>query len=91
MQVSMMKKIYASALHTVVYIEHTDLGSGESKALFAIQTGLLQASADKDLWNLILSKEWFRRVWVFQEFVLARRPWIQCGRDWLNGLNSIRI
>ncbi|KAI4858648.1 heterokaryon incompatibility protein-domain-containing protein [Hypoxylon rubiginosum] len=32
-------------------------------------------AATKDL----LAKPWFRRAWTFQEVVLSREPWIQCG------------
>ncbi|KAK4449820.1 hypothetical protein QBC34DRAFT_425214 [Podospora aff. communis PSN243] len=28
-----------------------------------------------------LDRDWFRRIWVFQEFVLSRDPWIQLGRS----------
>jgi hypothetical protein len=27
----------------------------------------------------VLSKEWFNRVWVFQELVFSNNPWVQCG------------
>ena len=27
----------------------------------------------------ILEGPWFTRVWVFQELLLSRDPWLQCG------------
>jgi hypothetical protein len=27
----------------------------------------------------ILERPWFTRVWVFQELLLSRDPWLQCG------------
>lgn len=27
----------------------------------------------------VLSRPWFRRVWVFQEVVVSKRPLVQCG------------
>ncbi|KAK1841306.1 ankyrin and het domain-containing protein [Colletotrichum chrysophilum] len=29
----------------------------------------------------ILSRPWFQRVWVLQELVLSKSPWIQCGHQ----------
>jgi hypothetical protein len=35
------------------------------------------------VWNIlgsqILTRPWFKRVWVFQELVLSHNPWLQCG------------
>jgi hypothetical protein len=28
----------------------------------------------------ILWRTWFTRVWIYQELVLSKGPWIQCGR-----------
>ncbi|EQB47090.1 hypothetical protein CGLO_13799 [Colletotrichum gloeosporioides Cg-14] len=29
----------------------------------------------------ILSRPWFQRVWVLQELILSKSPWIQCGHQ----------
>jgi Heterokaryon incompatibility protein (HET) len=34
------------------------------------------SEAQRDL----LKRPWFRRVWIFQELVFSRDPWVQCGR-----------
>lgn len=27
----------------------------------------------------VLSRQWFKRAWVFQELVMSPKPWVQCG------------
>lgn len=77
-QVGLMGSIYAGALHTVIYLGPATITDPECICLKAIQDG---AQKDKipDL-DVILMKEWFTRVWVFQELVFSRSPWLQCGR-----------
>ena len=33
----------------------------------------------KGLETQILARPWFSRVWIFQELLLSRDPWVQCG------------
>ncbi|KAH7382405.1 heterokaryon incompatibility protein-domain-containing protein [Phaeosphaeria sp. MPI-PUGE-AT-0046c] len=33
----------------------------------------------------VLNNEWFRRLWTFQEVVLAKRSRIICGPNWIDG------
>jgi hypothetical protein len=42
-----------------------------------LEAGITEISraAEDDL----LGRPWFNRVWVFQELVLSRDPWVQCG------------
>ena len=77
-QVGLMGRIYAGALHTVIYLGPAAITDPDCMCLKAIQDG-----ADKDEipdLDVILTKEWFTRVWVFQELVFSRSPWLQCGR-----------
>jgi hypothetical protein len=30
--------------------------------------------------QFIFSRPWFRRVWIYQELVLSKQPYIRCGR-----------
>jgi hypothetical protein len=77
-QVGLMGRIYAGALHTVIYLGPAAITDPECICLKAIQD---EADKDKipDL-DVILTKEWFTRVWVFQELVFSKSPWLQCGR-----------
>lgn len=40
--------------------------------------------AGRDSWDPairdILDREWFRRVWIFQELIRSRDPWVQVGQ-----------
>ncbi|KXH37599.1 HET domain-containing protein [Colletotrichum salicis] len=89
-QVRLMGRIYSTAHSTVIHLGHltpdgTEVFSGprdfapepetedgESTAVAAI------GGTGRGPWSL-LSKTWFERVWVFQELVLSRDPWVQCG------------
>jgi len=81
-QVRQMGSVYATADHTVIY-----LGEGTSQTdqlLNDLQiTHDLHALCNRpetlSAVKLLLSLPWFRRIWVLQELVLSRDPWIQCG------------
>jgi hypothetical protein len=74
------KRIYAMAHHTVIYLGSLEPGVELllGKAISANSTvspssrilSGLQAA------DLILSKAWFRRIWVFQELIFSRDPWV---------------
>lgn len=82
-QVRQMGRIYATAQHTVIYLG--PLTTMTESVLRAAASGIdkLQIEsvdqivklAEKDL----LKRPWFRRVWVFQELLLSRNAWVQCG------------
>jgi hypothetical protein len=81
-QVQQMGKIYATAHHTVIYLG--PLTTSADAVLHAVpRKNSLETeskvrvvdTAESDL----LKRPWFRRVWVFQELVLSRDPWVQCG------------
>jgi hypothetical protein len=79
MQIAMMGKIYAAARHTVIY-----LGQLDPRAEVMLLHATKSDASDSSLASLgklklqaaqyILSKEWFRRVWVFQELVFSKDP-----------------
>ncbi|GJC81529.1 heterokaryon incompatibility protein 6, OR allele [Colletotrichum liriopes] len=82
-QVSLMGRIYSTAHSTVIHLgdltpdmfgvfappreSTSDVSEGRS--------GRIVAEARRDL----LAKPWFKRVWVLQELVLSKDPWVQCG------------
>jgi hypothetical protein len=88
-----MASVYATAQHTIIWVgegtAETDelfrtlkhLGSqrllGRSAEVPQV-TGISREvvlSASQS----ILARQWFRRVWVLQELVRSRDPWVQCG------------
>jgi hypothetical protein len=92
-QVRQMASVYATAQHTIIWVgegtAETDelfrtlkhLGSqrllGRSAEVPQV-TGISREvvlSASQS----ILARQWFRRVWVLQELVRSRDPWVQCG------------
>jgi hypothetical protein len=95
-QVSQMGSIYSLAHHTVIYLgdstEETDnifnelAAFGKKGGVVIARTGATADQRSKcrhmadGLKTLILQKPWFYRVWVFQELLLSRDPWLQCGK-----------
>jgi Heterokaryon incompatibility protein (HET) len=81
-QVAMMGNIYATAHHTVIY-----LGSLDTEAenfLRQVLTPAYSKSVSRvvrlEIADIILSKAWFRRVWVLQELVFSLDPRVQLGK-----------
>jgi hypothetical protein len=80
-----MAQIYSTAQHTVIHLG--PLGEPHETVLKAVcsnTSGVVnQALTSSELVNVaensILKLPWFTRVWVFQELVLSRDPWVQCG------------
>jgi hypothetical protein len=80
-QVGIMGSIYSVAHHTVIYLGERSV---DSDAVLKVLRGSpeesdarpgLLALAERE----ILTRPWFTRVWIFQELVLSRDPWIQLG------------
>ncbi|KAJ0161477.1 Heterokaryon incompatibility protein 6, OR allele [Colletotrichum tanaceti] len=88
-QVSLMGRIYSTAHSTVIHlgILHPRLSgvltlprdstSDSSEGGAAAADSDLVAQARRGL----LAKPWFKRVWVLQELVLSKDPWVQCGNE----------
>ncbi|KAK1758750.1 heterokaryon incompatibility protein-domain-containing protein [Echria macrotheca] len=88
-QVSMMGRIYATATNTIIYLG--PLTAMASRALYIIDprksdlTPYRNAAgiAIDPMWEVaigdILNRQWFQRVWIFQELVRSRDPWVQVG------------
>lgn len=87
-QVMMMGRIYTLAHHTVIYLGPLTVASEALLKALASRTGTEEEVIIGDL-NLsaidsgrldLLRRPWFNRVWVLQELILARDPWVQCGK-----------
>ncbi|KAJ8127188.1 hypothetical protein O1611_g6449 [Lasiodiplodia mahajangana] len=90
-QVALMEQIYSLANTTVIYLG--PLTSSADTILQEINRAILleiagtraaDDSSDEEVIldaanQSVLSQPWFRRVWVFQELVLSREPWVQFG------------
>ena len=77
-QVGLMRDIYSSAQHTIIHLG--DSNDDCDHVMNAALQGLLSPRLREFLALQILSRPWFTRVWVYQELVLSKDPWIQCGR-----------
>lgn len=87
-QVALMGRIYSEAANTVIYLGDLTVDVSGIFAAASRQphyaapvtaedaSGGVTVPAVRDL----VSRPWFKRVWIFQELVLSRDPWVQCGR-----------
>ncbi|KUJ06966.1 uncharacterized protein LY89DRAFT_661119 [Mollisia scopiformis] len=91
-QVRQMGAIYACASHTIIYFDsptpeaalflealrqyNANIRKGFPPSALALRTC-------KDLWILsresFLMQDWLSRIWVLQELLFSRDPWVQCG------------
>ncbi|KAI0115491.1 heterokaryon incompatibility protein-domain-containing protein [Nemania sp. FL0031] len=90
-QVALMGQIYSLANNTVIYFG--PLTSCAEIILQEVNRAILleiagpraaNCSSDEDMIldaakQSVLAQPWFSRVWVFQELVLSRQPWVQFG------------
>jgi Heterokaryon incompatibility protein (HET) len=84
-QVGLMAQIYSTAHHTVIHLGpltksfETILRAAPSNTTGTISkeggNGRLRKLGEQELLRL----PWFSRVWIFQELILSRDPWVQCG------------
>lgn len=85
-QVELMGDIYRDATITVVYVDPAPESTMKRMLELVMSSRLEQISADEqqDVLNwcelYLVTRPWFTRVWVLQEFVLSRDPRVQCGR-----------
>ncbi|KAF4960786.1 hypothetical protein FGADI_729 [Fusarium gaditjirri] len=90
-QVALMGRIYSTAHHTVIHLGKSPPGFDELFLHLKVQSQTAMHGNTSDLGQLslaedeidgmrryLLSKPWFRRVWVFQELVLSTDVWVQC-------------
>jgi hypothetical protein len=91
-QVSLIGYIYATARNTIIHLGPSTPEAESVLAELLFRTSITQQMSEtttrldiasqRDLELIhehILTRPWFRRVWVLQELVLSKDPWLQCG------------
>ncbi|KAK3984665.1 heterokaryon incompatibility protein-domain-containing protein [Cladorrhinum sp. PSN332] len=88
-QVTMMGRIYSTANHTVIHLGSLTVGARSvltavpRQYLYFLGVGQSRPNDENAIVELakqdILTRPWFRRVWIYQELILSKDPWVQCG------------
>ncbi|KAH6717280.1 heterokaryon incompatibility protein-domain-containing protein [Leptodontidium sp. MPI-SDFR-AT-0119] len=84
-QVKQMGRIYSSATHTVIFLDSSSRGLDVVLREFGQVVGdepdisIEQLELVWSHFSHIMSQPWFRRVWILQELVLSKDPFVQCG------------
>ncbi|KAN0107946.1 Heterokaryon incompatibility protein (HET) domain containing protein [Hyaloscypha variabilis] len=91
-QVALMGQIYTIARHTIIYLGPSSQDIDAVLQLSAAPKEDINLQ-ERQSWKTpqnpqislvareLLSRAWFTRIWVFQELVLSRDPWVQCGKS----------
>jgi Heterokaryon incompatibility protein (HET) len=85
-QVGLMAQIYSIAHHTVIHLGSLTQSYGIIlQATPSNTSGVVSKPSGVDdlrdlAANSLLTLPWFSRVWIFQELILSRDPWVQCGK-----------
>lgn len=83
-----MGQMYRTAQRAIIYLgnatEHSDIVLSylsrqlkEGICNTTQESSILQPSRAQ-IYDII-SRPWFKRIWIFQELLLSRDPWLQCG------------
>lgn len=76
LQISLLTSVYRGCTQTVIWLGERDKASGR-----AIDRLNREESVELSDLSLLLTRPWFRRIWIVQELVLTPRAVIQCGSD----------
>jgi hypothetical protein len=89
-KVRQMAEVYQCAHHTILYFGNASLEAKQlldylrvSSRKFS-QTAGTPSRHPSDMIlaeKYILTRPWLHRVWILQELVMSRDPWIQCSRS----------
>ncbi|CAN9385435.1 unnamed protein product [Alternaria alternata] len=86
-QVRMMSHIYTSAESVIIWLGNGDERTNcrwDSRPLYEVAKEWVETS-DPKAFAVILHASYFTRVWIVQEFLLARRVRMLLGNMWLDG------
>ena len=84
-QVGLMARIYSTAHHTVIHLGPLNMSyeailqAAPSNTSGVVSNAVAAGELIILAVNGLLRLPWFSRVWIFQELVLSRDPWVQCG------------
>ncbi|OAK95073.1 HET-domain-containing protein [Phaeosphaeriaceae sp. SRC1lsM3a] len=81
-QVQFMSRIYSEASSVLVWLGASTDGLDDVGYLFEQLSTPQAASKDTDIYQLLealLKRPWFRRRWIVQEVLLAKRATLLCG------------
>ena len=94
-QVSLMRSIYSTARHKIIFLCPSSsecdsimeyIQARNPKLYYSEQDpadspeGLSAGQFEAVVEDSNLTRPWFTRAWVLQEFILSMDPWIQCGK-----------
>jgi hypothetical protein len=84
-QVGLMGQIYSTAHHTVIHLGFNETGEKLLEAIPSNTSGTIprdmpQNDLIRSAERSLLKMRWFSRVWIFQELLLSKDPWVQCGK-----------
>jgi len=79
-QVQQMRDVYKTAQHTIIYLGGaTPQSESFMKRLGPINRSAHDYTATPSEALDLLNRPWLRRVWILQELVFSKDPWIHCG------------
>ncbi|KAI0472962.1 heterokaryon incompatibility protein-domain-containing protein [Xylariaceae sp. FL0804] len=90
-QVQLMPRIYSGAKHVLVYVGES--ADNSDLCLEAIADGMItehHPGTTRAAMITLLSRRYFRRVWVLQEIALARRATLICG-NWSAPWRNLQV
>lgn len=85
LQVLRMTSIYRTAFRVVAWIGSATAGQANLRDYLDRTTTLLQES-DPGIGHFhdLLSRKYWRRMWIIQEISVATDIWVVCGSSWVN-------
>ncbi|KAG4432968.1 hypothetical protein IFR05_011536 [Cadophora sp. M221] len=84
-QIQLMAKIYSQACRVLVWLGVA--ADNSDQALEEIRAAGRKAthSCNNDTMQLLLERDWFKRIWILQEVAAARHVLIMCGPTEIDG------